>query len=364
MHPAIDKIDSFLHTCMRNKLFFGSVYLVGKQDRILTHGAVGSAVIHPRKIPMKKESVFDIASLTKPLCTALLSVLLVREKIFSLNDPVHRFFPEFKKSDKRKIRLRHLLTHTSGIPSWIPLYVHARNRRERITYLAGLNLKFSPGTRVLYGCLAYIVMSEIIRKTTGEGMDRLYMKLVTAPLKLKDTQFNPSLSKKGRIVATEKGNVFEKSLAGKTGKHYRGWIKEVLWGRVHDHNAYSMGGVSGNAGLFSTAEDLFALSKEILAVGKGLLSEQERKLFLLNKTRGLNEDRTIGWQMSSTRGSSSGSFLPISSIGHTGFTGVSLWLDPGKKRTLLFLTNRLHPKYRSFNMNAVRRSFHRIAARL
>ncbi len=364
MHFAIDKIESFLHTYVRKKFFSGSVYLVGEQDRVLAHGAVGCAVVYPRKIKMKKGSIFDIASLTKPLCTALLSVLLLREKSFSLDDPVYRFLPEFKKSDKSKIRLRHLLTHTSGIPSWIPLYLYTKTRRERISHFANLNLKFSPGTRVLYGCPAYIVMSEVIRKTTGENIDRLYKKLVTVPLSLKDTQFNPSLSRKVRIVATERGNLFERSLVGKVGKHYIGWRKEVIWGRVHDHNAFSMGGISGNAGLFSTAENLFTLSKEILGMGKGLLTKQERKLFLRNRTKGLNEDRSIGWQMASTRGSSAGFSLPGSSIGHTGFTGVSLWLNPENSRTLILLTNRLHPKHHVFNMNAVRRNFHRLAARL
>ncbi len=364
MTATSEKIEFFLRTCLRKRLFSGSVYLVGEQDRILAHGAVGSAVNYPRKITMRRGSVFDLASLTKPLCTALITIFLMRGKSFSLNDPVHKFFPEFKKSDKKNIRLKHLLTHTSGIPAWIPLYLYAGSGRERIAYLAGLNLKFSPGTRVLYGCPAYILMSEVIRKATGENINKLYRKLVTAPLKLKDTQFNPSLAKRERIVATERGNVFEKNLAGKEGEYYKGWRKEILWGHVHDHNAYSMGGVSGNAGRFSTAEDIFSLSKEIHGVGRGLLLEQERRLLFKNRTRSLNEDRTIGWQVASTRGSAAGSSLAASSIGHTGFTGVSLWLDPEKTRTFIFLTNRLHPKYRAFNMNKVRRSFHSIAARL
>lgn len=358
-----EKIELFLQNCLKKKLFSGSVYLIGERDRILACGALGYSVVNPEKVRMKKESIFDLASLTKPLCAAFLSILLLREKTFSLNDKVHKFIPEFKKSDKRNIQLIHLLTHTSGLPSWLPLYFYGNDINTHIRYLSQLKLRFHPGKRVLYGCPAYILMSEIIRRVAGERIDKLYKSLVTSPLKLKDTGFNPQRSIKRRIVASEKGNLFEKNLAKGIEGKYAGWRTEIIWGSVHDQNAYTLGGVSGNAGLFSTAEDLFVLSKEFLGEGEGLLSDSERKILFKNGTKGLNEDRSIGWQIASTRGSSAGSFLSPLSIGHTGFTGVSLWLDPKGTRSYILLTNRTHPGYRKFNMNVIRRTFHRIASR-
>ncbi len=362
MNLANERIESFLHNCLKNKLFSGAVYLVGERDKILAYGALGYSVVYPEKIEMKRDSIFDLASLTKPLCTALVIAFLLREKTFSLNDYVYQFIIDFKKSDKRKIQLIHLLTHTSGLPSWLPLYLYGDDIKTRIQYLSELRLKFNPGERVLYGCPAYILISEIIRRVTGMRIDKLFQNFVTSPLKLKDIGFNPSLAKKRRIVASEKGNIYEKKMAGERGKKYQGWRNDMIWGKVHDHNAYTLGGISGNAGLFSKAQSLFTLLKQFLPIRKGLLSEPEKKIFSKNVTQGLNENRSLGWQIASTKGSAASAFLSSSSIGHTGFTGVSVWIDLQKARSYIFLTNRIHPNYREFNMNSIRRSFHRIAS--
>ncbi|MEW5807537.1 MAG: serine hydrolase domain-containing protein [Acidobacteriota bacterium] len=363
-----ETIEEFLKICIAERRFPGAVYLVGERDRIIAMGALGYSVLEPIKIEMCERTIFDIASLTKPLCTALLAVILAGHRIFNLNDGIHKFLPRFKEGQKKRIKIIHLLAHMSGLPRWLPLYLHGDDLESRITYLSRIDLKFTPGEWVLYGCPAYIVAAEIIKRAAGERINKLFRDLVTTPLKLKETGFNPPTGKLRRIAASERGNQFEKRLASgmekKEAARYAGWRKKVIWGESHDHSSFTLGGIAGNAGLFSTVEELFVLSKEFLGFGRGILDRSERNFFLKNLTEGLNEDRTPGWQMASSKESSAGPYLSDSSIGHTGFTGVSLWIDPDRKRTYILLTNRTHPVYREFNMNAIRRRFHRIAASL
>ena len=359
-----EKIESFLKSCVSQKLFPGSVYLIGENGRIIAQGAVGHAVVEPVMIEMHRDTIFDVASLTKPLCTALLAVLLAGNRVFNLNDRIGKFLPVFREGGKQDIAILHLLTHTSGFPRWLPLYLHGADFESQLQYLAAQALRFRPGRRVLYGCPAYIVMSAIIRKIAGEGIDRLFRELVSVPLGLQGTGFNPPAGKRRRIAASEKGNRFERKLAGGEAKRYDGFREKMIWGSVHDHNSFALGGIGGNAGLFSNAKEMFKLSQEFMGTGKGILGGAERRLFHKNFTEGLNEGRSIGWQIASTRGCSAGRYIPGSSIGHTGFTGASMWIDTENMRTYILLTNRTHPVYREFNMNAARRRFHRLASTL
>ncbi len=356
-----DRIELFLKSCITKRLFRGATYLIGEKKRIVALGAVGRSVVEPETIDMEEDTIFDCASLTKPLCTALLSVILAGHKILNLNDPIWRFFPFFKAGEKGKIKIIHLLTHTSGLPRWIPLYLYSDSPQSALRHLSTLDLLFRPGERVLYGCPAYIIMAELIRNAVGEGIDSVFRDLVAAPLGLKDTEFNPPPRKKRRIAASENGNRFEKKLAGQQAKGYDGYRKEIIWGEVHDHNSFSLGGIAGNAGLFSNVREIYMLSHEFLGIGKGVLDRVQRKLFFKNFTEELGEDRSLGWQIASAKGSAAGSRLPRNSVGHTGFTGISLWIDPEQARTYILCTNRTHPVRREFNMNAIRRRFHRIA---
>ena len=150
-------------------------------------------------------------------------------------------------------------------------------------------------------------------------------------------------------------------MAGKAGGDFRGFARGMIWGECHDLNAWGLGGVSGNAGLFSTAADLHRLALEFLGQGTGLFPSSCREMFLRDLTPSLNENRSVGWQLAATPGASAGPYLSPKAIGHTGFTGTSLWLDPEEGWVLILLTNRVHPRYRPEDMNAVRREFHRHA---
>jgi CubicO group peptidase (beta-lactamase class C family) len=166
-----------------------------------------------------------------------------------------------------------------------------------------------------------------------------------------------------RIAATETGNVHERELAGPAGDGYNAWRTGVIRGEVHDNNAHTLGGIAGNAGLFGTARAVGRLASLFLPGGP-LLGEEERSLFGHNFTRGLEQDRAVGFQLATSPGSSAGSGIGARGFGHTGFTGTSLWIDPEPRRVVALLTNRVHPRFRDLDMNAVRREFHALAAAL
>jgi CubicO group peptidase (beta-lactamase class C family) len=182
-----------------------------------------------------------------------------------------------------------------------------------------------------------------------------------APAGAADTGFRPPSSLKDRIAPTEMGNAREREMAGPAGDGFPGWRTYLLQGECHDLNAWTLGGVSGNAGLFSTCADLHRLALEHLGAGRGVLDEAARRLLRTDLTPGLTENRSVGWQLAASPGSSAGPFLSPGAMGHTGFTGTSIWIDPENGWILVLLTNRVHPRYRPHDMNAVRRRFHQRA---
>lgn len=312
---------------------------------------------------MERDTIFDLASLTKPLITALLVGFLYHYGEIKLEDTITRYLPEFKSKEKSAITITQLLIHSSGLPDWRPLYFFGNNINDYLKYLDSIKLEYQPGTRVIYSCLGYIILGEIIKRITGKPLDKLAHDWITKPLNLKNTMFNPPQSLKKRIAATEEGNQCERNKAASFGQDYTGWRQGVVWGEVLDQNCYSLGGVSGNAGLFSTAKDIFTLAKEFLGMGI-LIPQKIHELFFKNFTPSLEEHRSIGWQLASTPASSAGPALHPSSIGHDGFTGTSLWIDPFHKFIFILLTNRHHPTYQEREFKSIRRQFHNLAMKL
>ncbi|MGH9796745.1 MAG: serine hydrolase domain-containing protein [Candidatus Polarisedimenticolia bacterium] len=357
---------AFLEKQIAAGSFPGASYLIAEGARVLAAGAAGDAVVTPRPVPVTTATLYDLASLTKPLATGLLAVLLQRCGALRLDDRLSRHLPEWTGGDGReRITLLDLLTHRSGLPAWAPLYLHARRgeRAGRIGYLRRMPLAGRPGTQVVYSDPGYILLGFALERAARASLDRLFRRLVARPLGLRALMFRPPATLRPRIAATERGNARERHLAGPAGDRYNGWRDGIIRGAVHDHNAFTLEGVSGHAGLFGTARAVFRLAREFLPAGRGLLEEGERRLFRSNLTGGLQEDRSVGFQIASTPGSSAGPALSRAAFGHTGFTGTSLWIDPKSRRIFILLTNRVHPEFRDMRMNSVRRAFHAIAAR-
>lgn len=358
-------IERFLDDRIDAGIFPGASYLVAAGDRILVEGAIGRAVVEPRAIAARHDTLYDLASLTKPLATGLLAVLLQRDGLLSLDHRLERYLPSWHAPDaRREMTLLDLLVHRAGLPDWRPLYLHADDREGRIEWLRREPLAYPPRTDVIYSCLGYILAGFALEAAAGTTLDRLFEERIATPLGVRDLMFRPSEADRPRSAATETGNGRERVLAGEEGEGYNHWRTGLIWGEVHDTNAWTLGGVAGNAGLFGTARAVHTLAFGLLDPAAGFLRSEDLMLLRRSATQGLAEERAVGFQIASSRGASAGSALSPRSFGHTGFTGTSLWIDPETGRIYILLTNRVHPHYQPHDMHTVRREFHALAARL
>lgn len=345
--------------------FPSAVYLVAERGEAVFTDALGHAVIEPYQLAIKSDTIYDLASLTKPLVTGLLCARRIELGELTLDSSISHYLPEFDRTDKQMITVRELLTHTSGLPAWRPLYLLAEGEPERAAgAIAGLNLEYKPGSKVLYSDLGFITIGILLERITGHSLAQLAREEIFQPLKLVHTFFNPELALQTGIAACENGNNYERDMCEKSGGagSYENARQRLIWGEVHDGNAYFLGGAAGHAGLFSTVQDLLILAGQFVAEHTALLKPATCASFRINMTEGLEEARSIGWQLAATRDSTAGPDLPQDSFGHNGFTGTSCWIDPQHDRVFILLTNRTHARKLPFaNINAVRREFNSLA---
>jgi CubicO group peptidase (beta-lactamase class C family) len=344
--------------------FPSAVYLVGLGHEILVSGALGNSVTEP-EIGATVDTIYDLASVTKPVIIGLLTALFVQRGMISLDHKVSAHIGEFDTAGKRMITIRDLVCHTSHLPAWVPFYLLTDQPSEIMRVIADLDLEYGP-ENVVYGDPNFIVLGVLLERLSGMSLGELAQTEIFAPLKLKNTYFNPPLGLKEHIAANEFGNEFEHRMCMEKGyervEDYA-FRTDMVWGEVHDGNAYFMNGIAGHAGLFSTASDLFAIAKQFLAATSVLLSPESCSLFTENFTPGGNEERSLAFQLASTSSSTAGARLAPESFGHLGFTGTSLWIDPILQRIYILLTNRTHRRALPFpNINSVRREFHELAA--
>ena len=370
-------IFQYLQSEIESSTFPGAQYVIGEAGQVAAQGALGHAVVEPELIPATLDTIYDMASLTKPLVTTLLLAKLAERGQIDFNAPVANYLSEFEgeagMNEGRPISLLRLMTHTSGLPNWRPLYLEAETAKDvpaALARIATRSREEKTPTQLVYSDLSYIALGLALERVTGERLDLLAKREIFDPLGLRDTMFNPPSELKRRIAATERGQEHERANtiadtgtrgrgdAAKVG-HYR-WREDLIWGEVHDGNAHFLGGVSGHAGLFSTAREVFRIANQFLQ-GSQLLSSESLKLFTVNITPGFDTARSIGWILASTRDCSAGPTLPPTIIGHNGFTGTSLWMDPDRRRVFILLTNRVHPKVTPVDMKCVRQRFNTLA---
>ncbi|HKV36325.1 MAG TPA: serine hydrolase [Pyrinomonadaceae bacterium] len=359
-----EKLSGFLTEQINSGEFPSAVYLIGEREEVVFADALGHSVVQPYRIANKLETIYDLASLTKPLITGMLCARRIELGELTLDSSVSHYLPEFERTDKQMITVRELLTHTSGLPAWRPLYILAEDERERAAgAIASLDLEYKPGTRVVYSDLGFIALGILLERMTGHQLVELAQREIFEPLNLKQTFFNPEIALQTGIAACETGNVYEKNMCTEGGSgEYQNSRQRLIWGEVHDGNAYFLGGAAGHAGLFSTAGEVFQLAQQFIAQSSVLLNADTCKLFRENMTDGLEEARSLAWQLAATKQSTAGSDLPPDAFGHTGFTGTSLWIDAEHARVFILLTNRTHARELPFaNINAVRREFHSLA---
>ena len=364
MFTRHEQLSTFLTEHINAGEFPAAVYLVGEGDEIVFADALGHSVVQPYRIANTLDTIYDLASLTKPLVTGMLCARRIELGELTLDSSVLHYLPEFERADKQMITVRELLTHTSGLPAWRPLYLLAEDEPERTAgAIANLDLEYKPGTRVVYSDLGFIALGILLERMTGHHLSELAQREIFEPLKLKQTFFNPELALQTGIAACELGNLYEKNMCAETDAgEYANSRQRLIWGEVHDGNAYFLGGAAGHAGLFSTASEVFQLAQQFIGASSRLLAPQTCKLFRENMTEGLEEARSLAWQLAATKDSTAGNDLPPDSFGHNGFTGTSVWIDAEHRRVFILLTNRTHARELPFaNINAVRRQFHSLA---
>lgn len=369
-----EQISKFLQTRIDAGDFPSAVYLVAEKGDIVFTDALGLAVVEPERIPASLDTIYDLASLTKVLVTGLIVAKLTETGMCDLGESVCSYVREFATDDNRAIKIRDLLVHDSGLSGWLPTYLLAEDPAHVIATLAKIPLEYQTAGRVVYSDPNFVVLGELIERATESSLDKLSREMLFEPLGFSDTSFNPTENKRERIAASEKGNEYERQLCIEQGfmnpvatppRSDERFREGMIWGEVHDNNAYFMGGVAGHAGLFSTAEEVFKIAQQFLPNYTQLLKPETCDLFRTNFTPGLNEDRSLAFQLASTKDSTAGTKISPQSFGHTGFTGTSLWIDPVSERVFVLLTNRTHNHGLPFvNINSVRRQFHDLAVDL
>jgi CubicO group peptidase (beta-lactamase class C family) len=324
--------------------FPGAVALVGTADAVLEVAAAGRSVVDPEEIPTSPETIYDLASLTKPLvCGAVAAVSVTN---LDLSSPPGRYLSEWKATRYDGITLESLLVHTSGLPAWYPVYSGGEGAAAYRRTLASIEGEARPGERVIYSDLNFLVFGEVLEVHFSAPLDETFADLVAAPA-ISAARFLPGRSKS--VAAAEKGDATERRMAAEMGISYPRFREGVVWGDVHDGNAYRRGGVAGNAGLFGTAADVWALARTWL--------DPARRELTRDRTPEKSEARGLAWQGRRGAGSAVAG-MSESAFGHTGFTGTSLWIDPDADRIAILLTNRIHPEVRAIDFNAVRKRFH------
>lgn len=344
-----DPLGSFLESRIADGEFPSASWIVAEGDRIISSGALGFAVLEPEQVPAVADTVYDLASLTKPLATGMLCAILQERGALSLDDKVSKYLDGFGDGEKADLTVADLASHRSGFEAWRPFYLDAsgQSRAEKlesvVASIASLPLAAEPRSKVIYSDLNYILLCAILESAAGLRLDALFVQDVSGPLGLTDVCFNPPSAWRVRIAASEKGNVYEEQTARDLGFDTASfdWRREVPIGEVHDGNCSFLEGVSGHAGLFGTSAGVLRVSREFLP-GSRLLSNGSLGQFTSDLTPGLEQARSLGFQLASTEGCSAHSSLTPDSFGHLGFTGTMLWIEPGRERVYVLLTNRTH----------------------
>jgi CubicO group peptidase (beta-lactamase class C family) len=314
-------------------------------------------VIKPAKIRAATETIYDVASLTKPLITTTLVLHAHADGLLDVDRPVSEYLREFKGTDKERVTFVDLLSHRAGFEAWYPLYSHGEGPDRYLEALVQRPLIYEPGTKEIYSDLGLITAHLTLMRVLGRAVDEVAREKILEPLGLQRSFFNPSEKLKGEIAATEMGNEHERRMTSERGVTFQ-FRDSMIWGETHDGNAHHMGGYAGNAGLFSTASDILEIARQYLIGGGKILPTELVKRSLQNYTPGLEENRGLGWQLRSPRETHPSSVFGENNFGHTGFTGTSAWVDPDRDLIVVLLTNRVHPTMKPFNMQLSRRDFH------
>ncbi len=324
------RLDSIMSQALAEGAAPGAALAVGRFGRVVHQRGYGTLDFAPGSPGVSATTLYDLASLTKVIATTTAAMLLEEEGKLDLARTVHSYVPEFNAPDKAAITVRMLLTHSGGLESYAPLYLKYRGRAEFIAQINARPLRSAPGTSTVYSDWDMVLLQAVIERITGTPLDQFTTRRVFEPLGMHDTQFLPDTA----------NAAFRQRIAPTAVDTSRGGL---LQGTVHDGNAWAIGGVSGHAGLFSSAHDLAVFAQTLLWGGTygdvRLVTPTEVARWTARQAAA--SSRALGWDTPAPE-SSAGRYFSARSFGHTGFTGTSLWVDPERGVFVVLLMNRVN----------------------
>jgi CubicO group peptidase (beta-lactamase class C family) len=348
-------LRSFLAPSPTRPMYAGGVVLASRHGVVPVHDAAGKALRYTdvdtelpadQQVPMRRDTIFDLASVTKTFTTIAVLQQVEAGRI-DLDEPVATYLPDFAQHGKDDVTIRHLLTHTGGLPAWLPLYSAYPTVEERLAAVLAVEPDAEPGEAYVYSDLSLITLGLVVEEVSGRALDEVIAHGITRPLRMTDTMFNPPARLVDRIAATE-----AQPWAG----------RPMIRGEVHDENVWSLGGVAGHAGLFSTAHDLAILARSLLNGGRYghariLETDSVRQMLVNENAEFPGDSHGLGFELDQ-RWYMDGLSTPVT-FGHTGYTGTSVVIDPLSDSFVILLTNRVHPSRDWGSNNPSRRAMAR-----
>jgi len=356
-HPAFaDQEKQFarafaiVRDAIEQRAFPGAALAVTYRGSLVVSQGFGRFTYDEDAPQVQTETVFDLASVSKVVATTTVAMLLCERRRLSLDAPLANFLPEFvslaprhQQAARKAVTIRMLLAHSSGLPAYEKLFQFAQSRDELVRAALTTRLVAPPGTRAEYSDIGFILLGEVLSRKTDLPLDLFAQQEMFTPLGMMHTRFNPPPEWNAQIPPTEDDRTFR---------------KRIVQGEVNDENAYVMGGVAGHAGVFAPATDVARFAECMLRGGVPLFQPATVKLFTRREETPAGTSRALGWDTPSLLESSSGTLFSLASFGHLGFTGTSLWIDPGRRLSVTLLTNRTWPNRSSQAIRQVRPLVH------
>jgi len=341
---------AIIREAVEQRTFPGAAFAVTHRGSLVASQGFGRFTYEEAAPQVQAETVFDLASVTKVVATTAVAMLLHERRRLSLDAPLSNFLPEFvslaprhQQAAREAVTLRMLLTHSSGLPAYEKLFQFAQSHDEVVRAELTTRLVAPPGARAEYSDIGFILLGEVLARKTDLPLDLFARQEIFTPLGMTHTRFNPPPEWKVQIPPTEDDRTFR---------------QRVIQGEVNDENAYVMGGVAGHAGVFASATDVARFAECMLRGGTPLFQPATVKLFTRREETPAGTSRALGWDTPSLLESSAGTRFSLASFGHLGFTGTSLWIDPGRQLSVTLLTNRTWPNRSSQTIRQVRPLVH------
>ncbi len=353
----LEGLNEILREGIKDGAFPGAAYALGTANKAY-YGYLGTQTYDEGSKKIEEHTLWDMASVSKVAGTTPAAMLAVEAGLLNLEDRVGHFFPEFLEGDKKYIKVRDLLLHQSGLPEYTTVTA-LKTKEQALKHIFGLKLRYETGTTA-YSCLGFVTLQNVIEKAVGMSQDKWLHDRLYKPVGMAKTGYKPSEQDRPNCAPTEKIPAWVRKLEDE--RKFKRVQDLYMQGDVHDPIANVIGGVSGNAGLFSRPLDMALYAQMYLNKGKGVIKEETIRIW--TKRNSAKVTRALGWDTKSVEGSSGGTLFSLSSIGHTGYTGTVIWIDIDRQIFCALFTNRVCPNDGNEKLMPLRPKFYDAAYKL